>query len=84
MGNEFIRGVSGGEKKRVTVGVDLMKGSDVILMDGIPFISSLFAIHSTFFTPFFLLPLLFLTCMQSPRQDSIVLQQLKSWRAYVR
>lgn len=34
VGNEFVRGISGGEKKRVTVGVDLMKGSDLILMDG--------------------------------------------------
>ncbi len=32
MGNEFIRGISGGEKKRVTVGVDLLKGSDLIVM----------------------------------------------------
>ena len=33
MGNEFIRGVSGGQKKRVTVGLDMMKGASLYFMD---------------------------------------------------
>lgn len=32
VGNEFIRGISGGQKKRVTVGVDMLKGSNVFIM----------------------------------------------------
>ena len=37
--------MSGGEKKRVTVGVDLMKGADLILMDGMSFV---YPSYSTF------------------------------------
>jgi ABC-type sugar transport system ATPase subunit len=33
LGNEFIRGVSGGQKKRVTIGVDMLKASNIYLMD---------------------------------------------------
>lgn len=33
LGNEFVRGVSGGQKKRVTIGIDMLKGSNVYLLD---------------------------------------------------
>eukprot|EP01133_Synstelium_polycarpum_P017727 gene17727-21137_t len=33
VGDEFVRGISGGQKKRVTIGVNVIKGSNLILMD---------------------------------------------------
>ena len=33
VGNDMIRGVSGGEKKRVTIGVEMMKWPRLFLMD---------------------------------------------------
>eukprot|EP01133_Synstelium_polycarpum_P008978 gene8978-10529_t len=33
VGNEFLRGISGGQKKRVTIGVELVKDSSMYLMD---------------------------------------------------
>ncbi|EGC32253.1 hypothetical protein DICPUDRAFT_155800 [Dictyostelium purpureum] len=33
VGDEFLRGVSGGQKKRVTIGVELVKDSNLLLMD---------------------------------------------------
>ncbi|GAM17118.1 hypothetical protein SAMD00019534_002930 [Acytostelium subglobosum LB1] len=33
VGNEFLRGISGGQKKRVTIGVEMVKDSNLILMD---------------------------------------------------
>ncbi|EGC30069.1 ABC transporter AbcG5 [Dictyostelium purpureum] len=33
VGNNFIRGISGGQKKRVTIGVGVIKGSNLVLMD---------------------------------------------------
>ncbi|EGC32249.1 ABC transporter G family protein [Dictyostelium purpureum] len=33
VGNEFLRGVSGGQKKRVTIGVELVKDAGLVLMD---------------------------------------------------
>ncbi|KYQ91324.1 ABC transporter G family protein [Tieghemostelium lacteum] len=33
VGNEFLRGVSGGQKKRVTIGVELVKNPKLFLMD---------------------------------------------------
>jgi len=33
VGNEFLRGVSGGQKKRVTIGVEMVKDSGLFLMD---------------------------------------------------
>ncbi len=32
IGNEFIRGVSGGQKKRVTIGIDMLKGANIYIM----------------------------------------------------
>lgn len=32
IGNDFVRGVSGGQKKRVTIGIDLMKGANIYLL----------------------------------------------------
>ncbi|KAF2070274.1 hypothetical protein CYY_008406 [Polysphondylium violaceum] len=33
VGNNLLRGISGGQKKRVTIGVNVIKGSNLILMD---------------------------------------------------
>ncbi|KAM9999027.1 hypothetical protein ACTFIZ_002596 [Dictyostelium cf. discoideum] len=33
VGDNFIRGISGGQKKRVTIGVGVIKGSNLLLMD---------------------------------------------------
>ncbi|KAN0035235.1 hypothetical protein ACTA71_004496 [Dictyostelium dimigraforme] len=33
VGDEFLRGISGGQKKRVTIGVELVKESNLLLMD---------------------------------------------------
>ncbi|KAK5577507.1 hypothetical protein RB653_002449 [Dictyostelium firmibasis] len=33
VGDEFLRGISGGQKKRVTIGVELVKDSNLLLMD---------------------------------------------------
>ena len=33
VGNELLRGVSGGEKKRVSIGVELVKGPSILFMD---------------------------------------------------
>ncbi|EFA77373.1 ABC transporter G family protein [Heterostelium album PN500] len=33
IGNEFVRGISGGQKKRVTIGVTIIKGSNLLLID---------------------------------------------------
>ncbi|GAM18188.1 hypothetical protein SAMD00019534_013630 [Acytostelium subglobosum LB1] len=33
VGNEFLRGISGGQKKRVTIGVEMVKDSKLYLMD---------------------------------------------------
>jgi ABC-type multidrug transport system ATPase subunit len=33
LGNAMLRGVSGGEKKRVTIGVEMMNDSQLIIMD---------------------------------------------------
>ncbi|KAF2073524.1 hypothetical protein CYY_005173 [Polysphondylium violaceum] len=33
VGNEFLRGVSGGQKKRVTIGVEMVKDAGLLLMD---------------------------------------------------
>ncbi|KYQ91325.1 ABC transporter G family protein [Tieghemostelium lacteum] len=33
VGNEFLRGISGGQKKRVTIGVELVKDSKLFLLD---------------------------------------------------
>lgn len=39
VGNQFLRGISGGQKKRVTIGLDLLKGASVLLMDEVlPFL----------------------------------------------
>ncbi|EGG18886.1 ABC transporter G family protein [Cavenderia fasciculata] len=33
VGNEFLRGISGGQKKRVTIGVEFVKDANLILLD---------------------------------------------------
>ena len=33
IGNEFVRGVSGGQRKRVTIGLDMLKGASLYFLD---------------------------------------------------